>query len=97
MKPTAYLINTARGPVVDETALVEVLRARKIAGAAFDVYEKEPALAPGLAELDNALLLPHLGSATVETRDKMSLMAAEGILARLEGKRPASVLNPEAL
>jgi glyoxylate reductase len=97
MKPTTYLINTARGPVVDEAVLVEVLKAKAIAGAALDVYEQEPSLSPGLESLENALLLPHLGSATTETRVKMSLMAAQGIVDRLEGKIPAHVVNPEAL
>ncbi|MBZ0137977.1 MAG: D-glycerate dehydrogenase [Planctomycetes bacterium] len=88
MKPTAILVNTARGPVVDETALVAALRERRIAGAGFDVYEHEPALAPGLAELDNVVLLPHIGSATVETRDKMGRMCAEAVIAVLTGKEP---------
>ena len=77
MKPTAYLINPARGPIVDEKALVEALRSRTIAGAALDVFEEEPKLAPGLAELDNVVLAPHIASATTETRTKMAIMAAE--------------------
>ena len=95
MKPTAYLINTSRGPVVDEAALVEALKARRIEGAGLDVYENEPMLAPGLAALDNAVLLPHVGSATVETRTKMARMAAENLLSALLGERPAHVVNPE--
>ena len=95
MKPTAYLINTSRGPVVDEAALVEALKARRIEGAGLDVYENEPMLAPGLAALDNAVLLPHVGSATVETRTKMARMAAENLLSALRGERPAHVVNPE--
>lgn len=95
MKPTAYLINTSRGPVVDEAALVEALKARRIEGAGLDVYENEPMLAPGLAALDNAVLLPHVGSATVETRAKMARMAAENLLSALRGERPAHVVNPE--
>ncbi len=95
MKPTAYLINTSRGPVVDEAALVEALKARRIEGAGLDVYENEPMLAPGLAALDNAVLLPQVGSATVETRAKMARMAAENLLSALRGERPAHVVNPE--
>src|SRR5690606_20941657 len=96
-KPTAYLINPARGPVVDEQALVEALRKKIIAGAALDVYEEEPKLAPGLAELDNVVLLPHIGSATIETRTKMAIMAAENLLAVLRNQRPKHVVNPEVL
>ncbi len=95
MKPTSYLINTARGPVVDEKALVAVLKAGAIAGAGIDVYEDEPAMAPGLADCTNALLLPHLGSATLGTRSAMSRIAAENIVAVLEGRRPPNLLNPE--
>jgi len=90
MKPTAYLINTGRGPVVDEAALVEVLREGKIAGAALDVYEKEPQLAPGLAGLSNVVLVPHLGSASVATREEMARMCARDILAVLAGQKPAN-------
>jgi glyoxylate reductase len=89
MKPTGFLINTARGPVVDEAALVQALRERRIAGAGFDVYENEPALAPGLSELGNVVLLPHIGSATMETRDRMGRMCAEAVIAVLTGKEPA--------
>jgi glyoxylate reductase len=96
MKPTAYLINTARGPVVDEMALVEVLKAGKIAGAGLDVYEDEPLMAPGLAECGNAVLLPHLGSATLGTRAAMSRIAAENLVAVLERRRPPNLINPEA-
>jgi Lactate dehydrogenase and related dehydrogenases len=88
MKPTAILINTARGPVVDEAALVEVLRSGRLAGAGFDVYEHEPRLTPGLAELPNVVLLPHLGSATTATRHRMSQMVAENVLAVLAGREP---------
>jgi glyoxylate reductase len=93
MKPTAFLINTARGPIVDEAALVTVLRSGGIKGAALDVYEGEPALAPGLAELGNVVLLPHMGSATWETRTRMTALAAENLLAGLAGERPPSCLN----
>jgi glyoxylate reductase len=96
MKPSAYLINTARGPVVDEKALVDALKAGRIAGAGIDVYEDEPAMAPGLAECKNALLLPHLGSATLGVRAAMSRIAAENLVAALEGRKPPNLLNPEA-
>jgi len=89
MKPTAILVNTARGPVVDEDALVELLHERRIAGAGLDVFEREPRLADGLAALPNVMLLPHLGSATYETRDAMGRMAAQSILDVLAGKEPA--------
>jgi glyoxylate reductase len=97
MKPTSFLINTTRGPVVDEAALVEALKNRKIAGAALDVYEREPLVHPGLAGLKNVVLAPHIGSASVETRTKMSVMAAENAAAIFEGRRPPNVLNPEVL
>ena len=97
MMKTAYLINTARGAVIDEAALVEALRNKVIAGAGLDVYEDEPKLKPGLAALENAVLAPHLGSATVESRNKMSVMAAENIIAVLMKQRPPNCLNPEAL
>ncbi len=93
MKPTAYLINTARGPVVDETALVQALQEGRIAGAGLDVYENEPDLAPGLAELENTVLLPHIGSATIETRTRMAELAAENLLAGLRGRKPPNCLN----
>lgn len=97
MKKTAYLINTARGPVVDERALVEALRAGRIAGAGLDVYEDEPRMAAGLADCPNTLLLPHLGSATIATRAAMSRMAAENVVAALQGVRPPNLVNPEVL
>lgn len=95
MKPSAYLINTSRGPVVDEEALVAALREGKIAGAGLDVYENEPVLTPGMTGLKNVVLLPHVGSATIETRTRMGLKAAENLLAGLRGKRPPNCLNPE--
>ncbi|MBE3577163.1 MAG: D-glycerate dehydrogenase [Limnochordales bacterium] len=95
MKPTAYLINTSRGPVIDEAALVRALRERWIAGAGLDVYENEPAMAPGLAELENVVLLPHLGSATRETRERMAHMAVDNLLAGVRGERPRYLVNPE--
>ena len=93
MKPTAYLINASRGPVVDEKALVEALRTKKIAGAGLDVYENEPALTAGLADLDNVVLLPHVGSATLETRTAMAVLAAENLLDGLQGITPRNCLN----
>jgi glyoxylate reductase len=90
MKPTAYLVNTARGPVVDEAALVEALRTSEIAGAGLDVYEHEPDVHEGFFDLDNVVLLPHLGSATVETRTAMATVAARNVLAVLRGEPPIS-------
>jgi lactate dehydrogenase-like 2-hydroxyacid dehydrogenase len=95
MKPTAFLINTARGKVVDEDALVQTLKAHRIAGAGLDVFEHEPHLHPELAKLDNVVLLPHVGSATAETRLAMALLAAENLIAALEGRRPPNAVNPE--
>jgi glyoxylate reductase len=97
MKPTAILVNTARGPVVDEQALVEALRSGVIAAAGLDVYEREPALAEGLAGCANCVLLPHLGSATVGARAGMARLAAENMVAALSGHRPPNILNPEVL
>ncbi len=95
MKNTAYLINTSRGPVVDEKALVSALQKKEIAGAALDVYEFEPELSAGLAELDNAVLTPHTASATYETRAAMSELAARNILDVLSGKAPQNLVNKE--
>ncbi len=97
MKPTAYLVNTSRGPVIDEAALVEALRSGEIAGAGLDVFEDEPALKPGLAELPNVVLPPHLGSATIGTRTKMATLAATNLVAMLRGERPPNIVNPEVL
>ncbi len=88
MKPGSFLINTARGPVVDEKALVQALREGKLAGAGLDVFEREPELEPGLADLDQVVIPPHLGSATKETRDAMAIRAANNILAVLQGNNP---------
>ncbi len=95
MKPTAILINTSRGPVVDEEALVSALKKGKIAGAGLDVYEREPHLSPGLAKLDNVVLLPHIGSATEDTRGQMAVVAVRNAVAMLKGKRPSNIVNPE--
>jgi glyoxylate reductase len=95
MKPSAYLINTSRGPAVDEQALLAALQAGQIAGAALDVYEHEPALTPGLTLLDNVILLPHVGSATLETRTRMASMAAQNLIAGLDGQKPPNLINPE--
>jgi glyoxylate reductase len=95
MKPTSYLINTSRGPVIDEKALVKALQEKRIAGAGLDVYENEPKLTPGLAECENVVLLPHLGSASRETRDKMATMAATNALALLRKERAPNTVNPE--
>jgi glyoxylate reductase len=88
MKHTAYLVNSARGPIVDEDALVAALRAGEIAGAGLDVFENEPAVHPGLLDLENVVLLPHLGSATTETRAAMAELAADNALAVLRGDPP---------
>jgi len=96
MKPTAFLVNVARGPVVDETALVEALRAGRIAGAGLDVFEEEPKVHSGLLGLENLALTPHIGSASRATRLKMATRAAENCLAALEGRRPTNLVNPEA-
>lgn len=95
MKSTAHLINTSRGEVVDERVLVKALREGWIAGAALDVYEAEPAMTPGLADCPNALLVPHIGSATHATRDRMATMAAANALAHLRGERAPNCVNPE--
>ncbi|MEK7575825.1 MAG: D-glycerate dehydrogenase [Patescibacteria group bacterium] len=93
MKPTAYLINTSRGPIIDEKALVKALENKTIKGAALDVFENEPELAPGLAKLDNVILTPHIASGTEETRSKMAEMAAENIIAVLSGQTPPNVVK----
>jgi len=95
MKPTAYLINTARGPIVDEAALVEALRADRIAGAALDVYEREPEVTPALKELPNVVLTPHIGSAARDTREQIAHIVVDNILEFLAGRRPHYLANPE--
>jgi glyoxylate reductase len=93
MKPTAFVINTSRGPVIDEAALVAALENKKIAGAALDVFENEPFLHPGLKR-SNVVLTPHIASASLETRTKMAVMAANNIVAMFNGQRPPNILNP---
>lgn len=95
MKPTAILVNTSRGPVVDEAALVAALQAKRLAGAGLDVYEREPAVHPGLIPMPNVVLAPHIASATVRTRSEMSAMAARNMATAIRGGRPPNLLNPE--
>ncbi len=97
MRPNAYLVNAARGPIVDEAALVDALRRGAIAGAGLDVFEHEPDVHPGLLELENVVLIPHLGSATVETRTAMGVLAARNAIAVLNGERPLTPVNARAL
>ncbi len=94
MKPTAFLINTSRGPVVDEAALVYALESKKLAGAALDVYEQEPFIHSGLKR-PNVVLAPHIASASLETRTKMAVIAAENVVTFFKRKKPANMLNPE--
>ena len=96
MKPTAFLINTSRGPVVDEAALVAALEGEQIAGAGLDVYENEPFIHPGLKRA-NVVLAPHIASASLETRTKMACMAGENVVALFTEQRPPNILNPEVL
>ena len=95
LKPTAFLINAARGKCVDEAALVEALESKRLAGAGLDVFEHEPYVQPALLSLPNVVLAPHVGSATAATRLAMAMLAAENLLAALEGRRPPNLVNPE--
>ncbi len=95
MKKTAFLINAARGPLIDEQALLTALQNKTIAGAGLDVYEFEPAVTAGLEKLDNVVLAPHLGNATVETRDQMADIAAKNIIAVLNGRKAPTCVNPQ--
>ncbi|MGC9325528.1 MAG: 2-hydroxyacid dehydrogenase [Desulfomonilia bacterium] len=95
MKPTAYLINTSRGTVVNEKDLVDALQARRIAGAALDVFEFEPDISQGLAELVNVVITPHIGSATISSRTNMAIKAAQNLLAMIRGELPPDCVNPE--
>lgn len=96
MKPTAVLVNTSRGPVIDEAALAQGLKAGEIFAAGLDVFEREPEVNPDLLSCENAVLIPHLGSATVETRLAMANLAADNLFAALAGQRPPTLLNPQA-
>jgi len=95
MRPSAYLINTSRGPIVDEKALVRALTEKRIAGAALDVYEHEPLVEPGLIGLPNVVLTPHLGSAAVDTRERVAAILVDNVIAVMEGRRPPNLYNPE--
>ena len=97
MKPTAILINTARGPIVDEKALVNALQTKTIAGAGLDVFENEPAVEPELLTMENVVLLPHIASASLGTRTLMATMASDNIVAHFHGQRPPNIVNPEVL
>ncbi len=97
MKPTAFIVNTARGAIIDEGALIRTLKARKIAGAGLDVFEHEPKVASALLKMANVVALPHLGSAVRELREKMANIVVDNILALLDGKRPPNIVNPEVL
>jgi glyoxylate reductase len=95
MKPSCIVINTSRGPVVDEKALARAVRDRKIAGAGLDVFEREPEIEPELFQMENVVLAPHIASASHETRLRMCMMAADNLLTALKGQRPPNLVNPE--
>jgi glyoxylate reductase len=97
MRPTAVLVNTSRGPVIDEAALADALEAGEIFAAGLDVFEREPEVEPRLLKLDNVVIVPHLGSATIDTRDAMGYLAVDNVFAALDGAWPPTLLNPDAL
>jgi glyoxylate reductase len=97
MKPSAIIINAARGPIIDEEALVQALQAGRLAGAGLDVFENEPKPHPALLTMENVTMMPHVGSATAETRLQMALLASKNLLTALRGERPPNLVNPEAL
>jgi glyoxylate reductase len=97
MKPTAYLVNTSRGPVIDEKVLVRFLQEKRIAGAALDVYENEPRLSEGLADLDNVILTPHLASASARSRTAYAVLSVKNLLAGLRGEIPPNLVNTELI
>lgn len=97
MKSTAVLVNSSRGPVIDEAALAAALKSGEIFGAGLDVFEKEPEVHEGLLELENVVIIPHLGSATIDTRNAMGMLAVENVFAAIDGRRPPTLLNPEVL
>lgn len=97
MKKSAVLVNTARGPIVDEKALVEALKNEEIFAAGLDVFEEEPLMCEGLAELENVTILPHIASATIDTRTNMGMIAVDNIINVLNGKAPNTCVNPEVL
>jgi len=96
MKPTAVIVNAARGGIIDDAALIRALKEKRIAAAGLDVFEGEPRFNPGFLELDNVAMIPHIGSATRVTRMKMNQIALKNLTAALSGRRPPNLLNPEA-
>ena len=97
MKKTAFIINTARGAIIDEAAMVRALKTRKIAGAGFDVFEFEPKVHAELKKMKNVVIVPHLGSATIEVREEMANIVVDNIAALIEGRRPPNIVNPQVL